>query len=143
MANILVRTTIATLTALTVSAGAIALTNAPAAAAQIQSQDYVQLIGGKQHGNRAHNRHKKLYPRQVVRILKRHGFHNVSRIYFSHGKYYARANGRYGPVKLVVSARSGQILSKQRLWRSHRHGHRYYRYGRPQSGYSWSLTFGN
>ena len=146
MTNILVRTSIATLTALTVSAGALALSTAPAAAAPIKSQDYVQLVGGKHHGkqgHRAHNRHQRLYPQQVVRILERRGFHNVRRMYFSHGKYYARANGRHGPMKLVVSANSGQILNRERLSRPHRHDrNRHQNYGRPHGGYSWSFTFG-
>lgn len=146
MTNILVRTSIATLTALSVSAGALALSNAPVNAAPMQAENYVQLVAGKhkgQRGQRAQSKRKTLYPQQVVRILERRGFRNVRRVYFSHGKYFAKARGRHGPVKLVVHAKSGQILSRQRLHRPHRNGwNRHYYYDRPHHGFSWSYSFG-
>jgi len=149
MTNILVRTSAAALTALTISTTALALSAAPVAAAQNQSQlqNHVQLVGGKhhgkraKHGHRARHGHQRLYPQQIVRILERRGYRNVRRVYFSHGKYFARARGHHGPVKLVVHARNGRILSRQRIARPHRDFHRGF-YGRPHNGFSWSFTFG-
>lgn len=161
MANILVRTSIAAATALTISTSAFALPTSPAAAAQTYSPQQLHLVGGKHHGkrakqgNRAKKGHKRLYPQQVVRILERRGFRNVRRVYFSDGKYIARARGHHGPVKLVVSARTGQILSRQRMHkqrnyqRRHHYGDQYYGdnnyrgfYGRPHHGFGWSFSYG-
>ncbi|MEM8541261.1 MAG: hypothetical protein AAGF25_09935 [Pseudomonadota bacterium] len=156
MANILVRTSIAAATALTISTSALALPASPAAAAQTYSPHQLHLIGGKKRdkrakqGQRAKKKNKRLYPQQVVRILERRGFRNVRRVYFSHGKYYARARGHHGPVKLVVSARTGEILSRQRIHRPrHYHGRRHYRnyyydryYGHSPNGFSWSFSLG-
>lgn len=146
MTNIMVRTSIATLTALTVSAGTFALSSAPAAAAPMQAENYMQLVGGKKQGHRGHRAlhgHQRLHPHQIVRILERRGFRNVRRVYLSHGKYFAKARGRHGPVRLVVHAKSGQILSRQRLHRPHRHGWNPYYYNNHQrNGFSWSFTYG-
>lgn len=139
MANTLVRTSLAALTAVTISTAALTMTSAPAAAAQTQAQNHIQLIAGKPYGYR----NKRLYPQQVVRILKRYGYTNVRRVYYNNGKYYARANGRYGPVKLTVGARSGRILARQRLTLKPRYPHHRHYYGRSHNGFSWSFTFGH
>ncbi len=150
MNNIFVRTGIAAATALTISTTAMAMPASQAVAMQTQMQDQLHFVGHKhsKKAKRAKQGRQWLYPHQVVRKLERRGFRNVRRVYFSDGKYYARAKGHHGPVKLVVSAKTGQILSRQRIYRPHRHGwnrqdwDRYHHYGRSYNGFSWSFTLG-
>lgn len=90
----------------------------------------------RKHWNKRAERNRILSPRQISRKLSNSGFRNVRNIRFNQGRYYAVAQGRNGPVRLTVSARNGQVISRERI-RNHRQnsGHR------RGNGFSFSYSF--
>lgn len=78
---------------------------------------------GRHHLDRRH-RDYRLPPRQVRRIVRRHGFHDISRPDYRPRRnvYVVRAENRRGrDVRVIVNARNGRIIDVDRLHRKGRH----------------------
>jgi len=81
---------------------------------------------GKRHMDQRHM-HRKLGPRQIRRSLRHRGFHGIEILRERRHVYVVRAHGWRGhPVRLVVDARSAEILRRKPL----RHDYNW--------GYGWS-----
>ncbi len=149
MKNYLVRKTVAAATALTITSGLFAMSPTQAAAAPAVGTVQIQLpaiqdIQPVHHVKRKKNNGYILAPQRIKRIVWRHGYYDIRRVALRKGKYHVRARGHRGPVKLVLNARNGQILSRERIRaKRHHHPHRGYYYGRSHNGFSWTLYFGN
>ena len=89
----------------------------------------ITLSDGKPYKHIKRNkRHDKLTPRQVVRKLKKRGFYDFRKVRDKGSVYVVKAHGRRGNlVRVVVHARSGEILERRVLRYAHRH-QRYDRY---------------
>ncbi len=150
MKNILVRTSIAAATALTITTGVLALTSTPASAAPTVSLAHYQnsQIDGFQLVHHKPRKQRFIPPHRIKRIVHRHGYHHIKRVVWRNGKYHVRAHGRRGPVKLVLHSRTGEILKRKWLKpprRVHYHDGYYqggYRYGGSYNGLSWTFSFG-
>ncbi len=145
MKNILVRTSIAAATALTITTGVLALTSTPASAAPTLSPALYQTtqMDGFQLVHHKPRNHRFIPPHRIKRIVYRYGYYDVQRVVWRNGKYHVRAYGRRGPVKLVLHSRTGEILNRRWL-KPHRniHRHRGYHYGGSHNGLSWTFSFG-
>ncbi|MXN65331.1 hypothetical protein GR183_10505 [Stappia sp. GBMRC 2046] len=100
-------------------------TQAPAAAQTAAA--YTQKVDWR-GGYHRHGRRHHIGPRRVSRILHRHGYRDIRDIRQHRNVYIVRAVGRRGNlVRLVVSARDGDILDRRIIRRHHggwgRHGH--------------------
>ena len=82
------------------------------------------------HADRHHRRDYRLHPREVRRIVRRNGFHDISRPDYRPRRnvYVVHAENRRGrDVRVIVNARNGRIIDVDRLGRRHggpRHGWR-------------------
>ncbi len=67
------------------------------------------------YGHKSHKRH--ILPiKKIVKKLRHRKYHDITRIVLKHNRYKVRAYDRKGrPVKLVVNAHNGRILSKRYL----------------------------
>jgi hypothetical protein len=122
---------------------------APAQAAPLRAETALTttLDVTKAHSSNRRHWHKRphrariLNPRQVVRKLRHRGFRNIRNIRYNHGRYYAVARGRYGPVRLTVSAKTGQVITRERI-RKHRRNNEYrHGYRGQRNGFSFTYTF--
>ncbi|MDZ7823156.1 MAG: hypothetical protein U5K75_03340 [Ahrensia sp.] len=100
-------------------------------------------IGNRSYESRRYQ--EVLSPRMIAGGLHRQGFRDVRNLRFDGRNYVALAMGHRGPVALVISARSGQIVNVDRLRPRHdtrpRHyGHTGYSFGGNHGGWSWSYT---
>lgn len=101
--------------------------SAPATAAPIRAEAAVTTTldvtkaqsSSRKHWHKQPQRTRYLSTRQIVRQLSRQGYRDISRVQRNNGRYYAVARGYRGTVKLTVSARTGQVISRQ-LVRQHR-----------------------
>ncbi len=129
------------------AATATGATAAPIAKAPFVPELAVETVSQRGQGFHQGNdrrygerRHHILSPGEVARILHRKGFRKIHDVYFTRGVYVAKAFGHRGPVRLVVDARDGDVLSLDRIGRP---GPGYgYGHGRSPSGNSFSFTLG-
>jgi hypothetical protein len=119
---------------ITLAAAAMALGGLVAAApANASSADVTLTIQVGDSGHRSHDRdwrdhewrhHDYLSTREVRRILRHRGFHEVRFVDSSGSIYRAYAEDYRGrDVLVTVSARSGAILDVDRIGRHHRRHH--------------------
>lgn len=79
----------------------------------------------RRHGYGKHHFRRGLDRRDVVRVLRRHGYRDIQRLRRSGHVYKARAVTRRGhPMRVTVSARNGRIVNVRRL-RWHRPAYRW------------------
>lgn len=113
-----------------IAAGLIAttaLTAAPASAAGLSFHfgnggpsivlSHGPMYGQRWGGHRWGHRHRRLAPREVRWILRDRGFHHIRFMDRRGPVYHVRAKKRHRTFVLVVSARSGEILSRHRIRR--------------------------
>lgn len=78
-------------------------------------------------GDRHVRRDYRLHPREVRHIVRRNGFHHISRPDYRPRRnvYVVRAENHRGrDVRIVVNARNGRIIDVDRLGRGRDHGWR-------------------
>lgn len=98
----------------------------------------VEVVRADKSVDVARRGHGVMNAHQVRRTLRHRGYRQINVIGQTRRHYIAYAIGRRGPVKLVVDARNGQVVQRERL--GHRRPGGFH--GRGNDGLSFSFRFG-